>query len=196
MNFDDDFRDLERKHRDWSWLKKTSLVCLAILIVIGAFLLLRPDPKPKSPSGSTPQTQSKKSNSSSKTAALGASTNNASPPTPPTQPITLPETYSAKKDIVTTGSTTSYSVDDSQGNTYYIIKQPALATLDIGSFEAKLTNSEKISVPTGTAVIGENRGQLVASIRTPDQSTWILITTPELSNRTGLETLAKAIKLG
>ena len=193
---DNDFTDFG-KRKDRSTLKKGALIFIAVALI--ALVLIEVTRSTPDNIINKPTSQGK-SNSANKK-ALGestpkSSTNAPTPPPTPTYPIKLPETFSAKQDMVQSGSTVSYYVKDSQGNVYYIVEQPALETLDIGGLEAKLTNVEKLTVPTGTAVIGENRGQLIASIRTAEQNTWILVTAPQLSQRSGVIDLVKSIQPG
>lgn len=192
---DDDFKDLG-KHKDRSTLKKAVLACAAIVLIAAVLLEINNSRSDKTDQPK-PEGQSNTSNKKALGESSGASTPKSPtpPPTPPS-PLTLPETFSDKKDVIRDGSTESYAVSDSHGNIYYIIQQPLLPTLEVGAFESKLTNSEKLTVPTGAATIGENNTQLIASIRTPGDKTWILITTPDVSLRAGLKDLVNAVKPG
>jgi hypothetical protein len=109
-------------------------------------------------------------------------------------PSALPSGYASNNDFeVIDDKVTIYSLKDAKGNTYSITLQPMPANFNLDTYASKLTSVEKFTAPVGSAVIGVNRSEIVASIQTT-QKTWILINATDTSLRPQLEAIVKSMQ--
>ncbi|HXY17806.1 MAG TPA: hypothetical protein VEH48_00055 [Candidatus Nitrosopolaris sp.] len=149
---------------------------------------------PKPQAQSSPVSQ-KKTVSTNNTSTLGASTNPASKPAPtPSYTSSLPTGFYLNNDAQNLGNgVITYSINDSNGNTYSVVQEPLPANSNATVFAQKLTDTETFTAPVGNAVIGDSGSELLAGVNAPN-NTWIIIEAPNTSLRPQLEELVRSLR--
>jgi hypothetical protein len=181
-----------------SALLRDVLICIA-LVVVGLLALNNtrsnsnvksPQSKPQTLVASTAQKQPVSTNN---TSTLGTNTSSVQPTQAPSATGNLPSNFHLNNDRQTSNGVTTYSISDNNNNTYNVVEEPVTATNTLDSFAKSLTNTETLTVPLGSAVIGASGSELLAGIQTSDNRL-IIIGAPTTSLRSELEDLAKAFQ--
>jgi len=108
-------------------------------------------------------------------------------------PINLPSGYKVNNDYkVLQQNVVYYSIKDAAANRYAVTIQPLPTSFDFNQFKGKFLKPDEFSTTIGSALVGTAGANLIASIRTDDNS-WVIINASNTNTQTQLETIVRSL---